>query len=243
MSEIKSIQDLEKLKQQISTVRLKCKRKAEYKKMGFFERLREGGSVPLEDDCNRHNESAYQDLPQEVVVSPEIAQLLIALFTDHVKENKALDDKEKLMAFKTAGKFITTVIFPNPLSLGSLALDGIKAQRNLGKDEGMDELLRKADINMKEVLGSYQLTKKDDGSFVLKRGAWSVYFEEKVHSVGPMGSKVSTQVHFSALKNIGVDKKLLPAEQQSTIDSFERFPNRSMTMGRWEGRWEEELSR
>jgi hypothetical protein len=243
MQEIKSIADLEELRQRITALRLKCKHKADYKQMGFWERLREGGRLPLEDECNRHNEVVYQELPKEIAVNPEIAQLLIALFVDHIKENKALDDQERMVAFKAAGKFITTVIFPNPISLASLAMEGVKGKIALGKESGIDAILRNADKNMKEVLSSYQLAQKDDGSFIFKRGSLCVYYEKKVHTVGPMGTEVSTQAHFSAVKNVGIDKKLLPAEQQDTVDRFERFPNRSLTMGRWEGRWEREKSR
>lgn len=124
---------------------------------------------------------------------------------------------------------MSIVCNPSPKTFASLAGLLLEAWVDSNKYiEEMKELARTTDANMKELLGSYRLTKKNDGSYVLRRGSWFV------HDWCEFNGHTATVYFETAIKDVGVDSSILPADQRYLLDKYKDDSDRSPNIGRWD---------
>jgi hypothetical protein len=236
MEEIKKFEDLDSLRQKISTVRSKCKVQPDLEfRSGFIHKVLMIKD-PQSEQCNKHNEQIYSELPREILVDSTTGELLLNRFTDFLKARKSIQDQRpeqsSFDAIVQFGRIVSAVLVPSPATIGSLAVSIGKGMSEMNAHENaMKELLKKTDKNIKEILGSYQLTKKADGAFILKRGAWFVH-EEITEYAGPQGSKIEKSKYYSALKDVGVDPSILDPEVRTLLTAS--YPAWSANVSHWE---------
>lgn len=233
MQEIKSIADLESLRRKIIETRKKCKERPDLEKGTFLQQLFDR-VPPLRAECNAHNEQQYSTLPKEMIVTPEMGQLLLSLFLAHAKAEQDVEKKLPTTEEAIVGgvKYLLTGLFPNPLSITEMLYDTHNLSQKIDDySQAMDELIRKADRNMYEILGSYQLAKDNEGNFVLKRGTW---FTDSY--LGPAASfrGNNPEIWYTAVKDVGVNRDLVPADQRYLIDRYSQDSRRSPNIGLWE---------
>ena len=228
MNDIQSTTDLEALKDRITALRTTLK--ADPGRSFWLERNRKRAF----EEVAANNERAYAALPRELTVSPDIAQVLINLFTDDLNAKKAIEDRLPrtdlaLGVFATA---VTAIFAPSPPTLVALGAALLKAHIKFGEHDGaLKELALMVDKNMKEILGSYRLAKHSDGGFVLTRGSWFVY--SVVETVYAGQATHSVTVFYTAVRDVGVDPTLAPPEQRRLIDAYKEQPHKSPSVGRW----------
>lgn len=225
MHEIQSLSDLEAFKHQIATQRLRIK-------------TRPAGSFWLNSSLRRaheaiarDNEQVYAALPQEITVSPEVGELLYNLFLDNLKVREVLEGNPKQDTLNFASRFAGAFFAPSPVTLGLLAatLAGIY-KKGGDYERGMEELARRTDKTMQDVLNSYCLTKNKEGNYILKRGSWFVHEQiEWIHAgIATHGSRA----FYTAIKDVGVDPNLLPEEQKCFVAQHKYEIEKSINIGR-----------
>ncbi len=224
--EITSFEDIEKFKTRVNATRLRANINP---KIGFVW----GNKALLKvlDSAAEYNQRIYSELPEEISLSKDLGDLLLAAFLDDLKEKsqkislleKKYDGKMLDRVAKFGLKSILTSVFPNPSTFGSAVAEIKGAISDMGEySKTIEELAQKTDKAMQEVLSSYKLTKTDDGKYRLKRGKWHVTSEKRITE---MGRGHTTVDHFFvAMKDIGVDINLVPTEQRDLLETLTKFP-------------------